>query len=470
MDRLDPDVVRSAGDYLRTWLPFRQRYLRVPGLQAALMHGDTLELELACGFADIAGDVALHTDHRFRVASHSKMFTATAIMVLWDAGRLRLDDRVADHVRALAGSPVADVTLRELLSHAGGVIRDGDSADFWQLQGHFLTEAELLRVAREEGAVTEANQRFKYSNIGYGLLGLVIEAVTGGSYADVVTGTVVTPLRLSATGPEPGPDVDLATGYSALAYADERVPIAHFDTRAMAAATGFYSTAGDLVRFAAAHFDDAPSVLSAAARRQMRHAWWEVPHVPDQRYGFGLDVVKVGERSTVGHGGGYPGHITRTLWDPTAGLAVSVLTNAIDGPAAELARGMVRTVDLAAAQEADPGLSAQAAASFSGRYANLWGVLDVVALGGRLLGVDPTLSHPGEAYRTLTMVDDSTLSITDDVGFGAAGEQMTFRRRPDGSVEEVHGGGGLTWWPIEQFSLPSEGVRAPVAEPHHRAD
>ncbi len=458
MGELTEAGVRSAATYLGTWLPFRQRYLRVPGLQAALRFGDEVMLELASGLADVAAGEQLRTDHCFRVASHSKMFTATAVMVLVEQGRLRLDDRLGDRVRSLADTEVAAVTLRELLTHSSGLIRDGLDADFWQLQGHFLNEADLLRVARLGGAVTAPNERFKYSNVGYSLLGLVIEAASGQSYHEFVTEAVVVPLDLRATGPEPGPDIDLATGYSALAYAAERVPLEPVDTRSMAAATGFYSTATDLVGFAAAHFVGNPAVLGEASKRQMRHAWWDVPHVEDQAYGFGLDVVTVGARRTVGHGGGYPGHATRTLWDPVDRLAVSVLTNAIDGPAAELAKAMLRLVDLAAAQVPDPGLIDDPAPSFRGRYANLWGVLDVVELGGRLLGIDPALAEPDQRYRTFEVVDASTLRITDDVGFGANGEMMTFRRRADASVESAHGGGGLTWWPLEQFRLPGTGV------------
>nr|MDQ6937984.1 beta-lactamase family protein [Actinomycetota bacterium] len=118
MGELTEAGVRSAATYLGTWLPFRQRYLRVPGLQAALRFGDEVMLELASGLADVAAGEQLRTDHCFRVASHSKMFTATAVMVLVEQGRLRLDDRLGDRVRSLADTEVAAVTLRELLTHS----------------------------------------------------------------------------------------------------------------------------------------------------------------------------------------------------------------------------------------------------------------------------------------------------------------------------------------------------------------
>ncbi|MCP6014357.1 hypothetical protein NL362_27785, partial [Klebsiella pneumoniae] len=70
-------------------------------------------------------------------------------------------------------------------------------------------------------------------------------------------------------------------------------------------------------------------------------------------YGLGLIGTTVGERRMVGHSGGFPGQITRTLVDPTDGLAVCVLTNAVDGPAESLAVGLVQLVDLLTAPAAD---------------------------------------------------------------------------------------------------------------------
>ena len=75
------------------------------------------------------------------------------------------------------------MTVRELLSHAGGVVRDGWDGDFWQLDRAFPDRAELLRIAADDSAVLGRNERFKYSNVGYSLLGLIVEHVSGTPFA-----------------------------------------------------------------------------------------------------------------------------------------------------------------------------------------------------------------------------------------------------------------------------------------------
>ena len=232
-------------------------------------------------------------------------------------------------------SPLADVTVRELLSHAGGVYRDSRDGDFWQLRRPFPDRGQLRDLlVTPESAVVPRSERFKYSNIGYALLGLVIEAASGNDYADQLRHAVVEPLGLRHTGAELDPARldDYATGYSALAYADTRVPIEHVDTRAMAPATGFYSTASDLVAYFSAHFHGDERLLTDVSKHQMQQSLWEVG-APDKHYGLGMGLHEIGARAVVGHNGGYPGHITSSVADPVARLAVSVLTNAVDGPA-----------------------------------------------------------------------------------------------------------------------------------------
>jgi len=172
----------------------------VPGVQAAVLTEGTVALSSAYGVADLATGTPLTPSHLFHVASHSKTFTATVVHQLAEAGRLRLDDPVGQWLPDLDGSPVAAVTLRALLCHGGGVVRDGRDGDFWALHRAFPDAAGLVAVARDEGAVLPANERFKYSNIGYSLLGLVIEAVTSRPYAEVVRDQVIG--RLGLTRPQ----------------------------------------------------------------------------------------------------------------------------------------------------------------------------------------------------------------------------------------------------------------------------
>jgi len=155
----------------------------------------------------------------------------------------------------------------------------------------------------------------------------------------------------------------------------------------------------------------------------------------------------------LGHGGGYPGHITRTYFDPVDRLAVSVFTNAIDGPALGMATVAIKLVDLAATgvggSTADAvGVDLQ---SFCGRFATLWGVYDIVDLGGRLYQLLPTLVDPTVAPTRLEVVDRDTLRIAHTSGYGSRNERLTVQRRADGSIASIRGGSGSTAYPLDEF-------------------
>lgn len=457
MEEIERRTFAEVVAYYASLLEFAQNYLRVPGVQAAVYADGGIAMSAAFGQAEVESGTSLTERHLFRIASHSKTFTATAVLQLREAGRLRLDDRADEHVEALAGKPIGAVTLRELLSHTGGVSRDAADGDFWQLGADFPDGDGLLELLTADRAmVLPANERFKYSNLGYGVLGLVVEAASGRPYADYVRDEIVARLGIPDLGPELEPDRygDAVTGYSSLAYAPVRTPIDHTSARALASATGFYATARDLVRYFAAHLPGDDTLLSDDSKRLMQHpAWQTKPDDPDQHYGLGIDVTKVGDRELFGHGGGYPGHITRTLVDPGRRYVVSVLTNAIDGPALQLAELLPKLLDLAAGEErpAETGLDPS---RFTGRFADLWGVTDVALLGGRLYALSPVLGDPTELAAPLEVVDEHTLRVSGGSGYGWYGEPYIYDFHDDGSVRSLRGSSGHTRWPLGSYVLP----------------
>jgi len=431
--------------YLDAWLAFRARHHDVPGVQAAVRLGSEQVLSTAHGVADVVTGAPLTTAHLFRIASHSKTFTATAIMQLVEDDRLSLDDRIGRWLPFLpsATGEVGRITVAELLAHGGGILRDGHDGDFWQLLRPFPDADELLALLRTDVQVLPPNERFKYSNIGYGILGLVIEAITGERYHRVVTERIIDRLDLHDTAAEyePARAADYASGHTSRVFGDRRV-IDHVDTRALASATGFVSTASDLCAYASAHCFGDDRLLGDESKRRLQRVQWDVGPV-DGSYGLGFRVAEVGTRTMVGHGGGYPGHITATLVDPVERLAVSVLTNAIDGPASELVLGLVKLLD---AGGRSPHRADQDQ-RFVGRFANLWSVLDVVDLGDRLVGIAPTLPDPLLSPITFEVVDDDTLRVIAGSGYGALGERWRYERDDDGRVSSIRAGGGMTMWP-----------------------
>ena len=440
----------SALPYVERWLAHRVWATRVPGVQAAVHFDGRLQWSGAFGVADITTGEALTTDHLFRIASHSKTFTATAVLQLVEAGALRFDDTAASLVPELQGSAVGGATVRELLGHSAGIIRDGLDGDYWQHSRQFPDRDELLAILREEGRVLEPNEAFKYTNIGYSLLGLIVGAVSGAGYNEYVAEHICARLGLAKTGPEwdPARAGEFAAAHTGLHTSRERRRIDHVDTRAMAAATGFFSTAEDLTRYFAAHTLGDERLLSDASKRlQQRDEWLTNPlDEKSGHYGLGMISERLGGRKVIGHSGGYPGHITRTILDPEKGLVVSVLTNAVDGPASELAVGALALLDYAL--EKPTTETTPDASPFVGRFANMWGVIDVAQLGDRIVAVHPGSPDPITALDTLTVSSPAALEFDTGSGYGSIGEKLHYVFDESGAITSIRGGGGMTMWPL----------------------
>jgi CubicO group peptidase (beta-lactamase class C family) len=440
-------------DYYPAWVAYRQWYQRIPGVQIALRRDGDLVLSQAFGASNLETGEALTARHLFRIASHSKTFTAVAILRLVEAGALRLDDPVAAHLPELTDTAVADRTISELLTHSGGVIRDSQDGDFWQLYRAFPDRDELLALAsRPSAAVIDRNDHFKYSNIAFGLLGQIIEVAAGQSFADYVRTEIADPLGLEDTGAEfdPSRAADYAAGHSSLLTTRQRQIIPHVDTQALAAATGCYATATDLTGFFTALLPGDTRLLNADSQRQQRHRHWDIK-AGEQGYGLGVFLDKIADTDLFGHTGGYPGHITCTYANPADRWVLSVLTNAIDGGASPLAAAYVHLLSLG--RSAHHATTDPDATRFTGRFAWLWGLLDVVRIDGRLFALDPSDPNPAEDAAALEVIDNSTLKIVGGRGGNSYGELMTYQFEDDGSVRSVRGDSAMSMTP---FRTPTD--------------
>ena len=460
-------TLRSIAPYLADWASFQAAYHGVPGLQLAVGRRGEVFVDLAWGKADLETGEDLTSDHLFRVASHSKTFTTVMVMQLVESGELRLDDAVGDLVPELDGSGAAGLTVRELLGHQAGIIRDSSDGDFWQHHKPFLDRDQVLECVRTEGIVFEPNEHFKYTNIGYSLLGIIIEQVTGKTYDEVARTAVIDPLGLTRTGTEldPARAAEYAAGHTGrIAHDDARRVVPHVDTRAMAAATGWYSTALEMVRYGATHVFGDTTLISDASKRIMQREESRVVVRGKEvgRYGVGMGLRTIGDRELVGHSGGYPGHITRTHIDPADGLVVSALTNSVDGIADQIATGVVQIIDLALAAADEVAASSVSGKGAGGgpavpvpadaplgRFANLWGVSDVVDLGGIVHEINPRAAQPAEVAQRF-VVSDGRLVQESVAGFGTVGEPVDVERDDDGAVVSVRIG-AMTSWPVEEY-------------------
>lgn len=426
----------GALDYVASWMAFQLRCYDQPGAQVAIVHDGVLAWERAFGTADLTTAEPLTTRHRMRAASHSKSFTAAGIMKLVEAGRLRLDDPCGGYVPGLHPG-ISAVTIGQLLSHGGGLVRDGRDGGQFTDRIPYRNREELL-ADLAEAPPFEPGMRLKYSNHGYGLLGLVMESVTGQPYADWMAEHVIAAAGLTETAADTAALTEgkLAKGHSGKQPLGYRVVVPGANpTHAMAAAAGFATTASDLARFFAQLAPTAPtSLLSAASRREMsRRLWRDEDTTIERYYGYGLMSGPPGPWSYLGHTGGLQGFISRTVVIPEEHVAVSVVTNALDGLAHSWVDGILGILRrFKEAGEPKPGL-----ADWSGRWWSIWGAVDLVPVGEQVLAAFPAAFAPFFEASEIEVTGTDEGRIAKCTGYGSPGEPVRLVRAADGTVEAI---------------------------------
>lgn len=179
-----------------------QQDQHVPGLVWGIVRDGRLAHVSASGVQELEQRRPVNPDSLFRIASMSKAFTALAILKLRDDGRLELDALAETYVPELRNwrYPTADsprIRVRDLLSHAGGLVTD----DPWGDRQQVLTPAEFTRILRDGVPFTRApGTAFEYSNFGYALLGRIITNVSGRPYQDYIRDEIMRPLGMTSTG------------------------------------------------------------------------------------------------------------------------------------------------------------------------------------------------------------------------------------------------------------------------------
>ncbi len=431
--------LQSAVAYLANWLEFQRRYHDQPGCAVAVAHESKIVLSEAFGFADLETKAPLTPAHRLRLASHSKSFTAAGIMLLRERGKLRLDDTVGRYVTGVHDI-VAQATIQQLLSHSAGLPRDGRDAGQFRDRRSFLSVEEVLADLRDPPPF-EPGERFKYSNHGYALLGLTIEAVTGESYVEWIRREVVRAAGLTSTEPDAsiqgaGP---VARGHSPKLPLGRRVIIPGDNpTNAIMPAGGFTGTASDVARFFAQLSPSAPSsILSPASRREMvRRHWRDEDFSIERHYGLGTIMGPPGEWSWFGHSGSFQGFLSRTAVLPRKSLSISILTNANDGPAHMWVEGAFHIFRVFA----ERGAPDEALQDWRARWWSIGGAIDHVPVGNRILSATPALFLPFTDASETEVTSRDAGRIVKAGGFYSPGEPVRRVRDADGRVEQLWAG------------------------------
>jgi CubicO group peptidase (beta-lactamase class C family) len=427
--------LQPAIGYISSWIEFQLRASQRPGCIVAIAYRGKVVAEYAFGHANLATGEKLTPRHRFRIASHSKSFTAAGIMKLRERRQLRLDDPVGQYVKGLHPK-VAETTIAQVLSHSAGLTRDGvDSGQFIDRRP-YLNAGELMAELQLPPAI-EPNSRFKYSNHGFGLLGLVIEAITKEPYRIWIEREIVAAAGLRETTADmPLAKVAFARGHTSRLPLERRLVIPGDNrTHAMAPAAGFVSTAADVARYFAQLAPNAKrSVLSAGSRREMTRKHWRNPHGPvEAYYGLGIISGNVAGWDWFGHSGGFQGYISRSAVIPACDVAVSILTNSIDGWADVWLDGAMNIFRIFA----DRGAPTRRVRDWNGRWWSTWGAFDLVPIGNRVIVANPNFINPFMAATEIEVTGRDAGRIALANGYSSHGEAVRRIRNKAGNVTDV---------------------------------
>jgi CubicO group peptidase (beta-lactamase class C family) len=291
---------------------------RLPAVAAAIARDGTMLFEGG------AGEPQPTTGTQFRIGSITKTFTAALVMQLRDEGRLRLDDRLDLYI---SDTVAGHLTLRMLLSHTSGLTAE-PAGPFWEATGR--TRDEVVGGLRDEDLVLKPGQAFHYSNVGFALLGQVVEHLREQSWADALRTRILEPLGLTRT--TYAPTAPFAQGWRVHPFASTLTAEPHADTGAMAPAGQIWSTPGDVVRWGQFLAAPVPEVLHPDTVEEM--ATPVVFADPDHwtfAYGLGLGIARHGERLLVGHGGSMPGFSANLSVARRERVVGAIVTNAWGG-------------------------------------------------------------------------------------------------------------------------------------------
>jgi len=407
-----------------------------PGGAIAVTRGDRVLYAKGFGVASIETGAPVTPDMLFRLGSTTKMFTAAALVLLAEQGKLDLHAPIGRYLQGLHPK-VAQVTGHQLLSHTSGIL---DEAPMFGLHDDSALRS-VVRSWKETHFFTEPGSIFSYSNPGYWLAGFLIEVVGGKPFADQVAEGVLQPLGMTRSTFRPlvAMTYPLSQGHDG-PPAGKGAPVVIrpiADNSASWPAGSLYSSASELARFAIAFLNDGmldgQQVLAPAAMARLSTPRAGVPG-QDSNYGYGLMLSRSRGVRWIEHGGSRLG--TGSLLRMTPEHRVAVITVA-NRSGANLSRTSEKAVELLLPLEPRPAQKPPAAApiagaemtQYAGLYANGAQSVELLVKDGKLVG-----KRGGGSETPVVRTDANRIRLGDQ------GMSYVTVRGPDGSIHYLHTG------------------------------
>ena len=406
---------------LEPWIAAEAEAKGLPALSIALVDDQQIVWARGFGFADRGRKVPAGAETVYRVGSVSKLFTDLALMQLVEQGRVDLDAPVSRVLPEFAPRNPFDapITLRQLMAHRSGLVREPPLGHYFDPAAHALIDVVLS--LRDTTLVARPGTHTKYSNAGVTVVGAVVERVRGEPFAAAIERTLIGPMGLKRTSFDPGPELlgaqaeGLMWSYDGQTIATPTFPLG------IGPAGNLVSTVTDLGRFLSVLFADGRGPAGPIVRPETLRSML-VPQLGagggPTSYGIGFALATFEGRKRIGHGGVSYGHVAQVTALPADKLGVVVLATR------DCANGTIEHISdvalwlMLAARQNQPLPAPPAtrpvpldlAHRLEGRYALGKTVVDVVARPGRLL-LTPLA---GTLWAELRLPGDGETLIVDD--------------------------------------------------------
>lgn len=311
---------------------------RVPAASVAVVQNGKIVKSQGYGMANVELSVPATDKTVYELGSITKQFTAVAIITLVEAGKLTVDEAVANILPDLPTS-WSGVTVRHLLTHTSGIKSYTSLPNFMELTRKDVSHDEVIKSVADQPLEFKPGEKWNYSNTGYFLLGMVVEKLSGKSYGDYLQEKIFGPLGMTSTRVN---DLGAIIPNRACGYTrkGDEVRVAPAISMTWPFSAGvLISTVTDLAKWDAAVGTD----------KLLKKSSWDMIWTPvklnggaTHPYGFGWGVDRESGHKMIGHGGGIPGFTTDMARYPDDGLAVVVLTNSDGGNPASLRKAIAR--------------------------------------------------------------------------------------------------------------------------------
>jgi CubicO group peptidase (beta-lactamase class C family) len=306
----------------------------IPGVALMILRDGRVVHQAGFGTADLEQNLPVRPDTAFNIGSLSKQFLAEGTLLLVQEGKVALDAPVSRYLPDAPASWSA-ITVRHLLSHTSGLIREAPGFDGDKVQ----SDADVIRSAYATPLNAPPGTRFEYCNLGYFILAEIITRTSGKPWPAFFAERVFGPAGMTATRPTSLTDLipHRAHGYAWNAGRFENA----LSYRALRPSGAFTSTAADLAKW------EAVLARGGLAGGTARAEMWQPARLLNGEaapYGFGWRIESVEGHTEIGHGGSLPGFRSYYARYPHAKLAIIVLTNNGAAEPRDIARGIARTM------------------------------------------------------------------------------------------------------------------------------